>query len=536
MKTLEVKKKFLALLCVVFAGLTFGQTATPPAGTTTGASAAVAQVVPNSIQKDIQPRTVYCMKGSDLHPVSYCLDSTPCKSQTNAIGTSTVCLSTATNVPAGATVIANDCWSQQTDYTCMQFNTDCDSFANNQQCTEKGTKSCTQGPTSQLMASTNPKLGGCTSFTRNFVCIDSTTTQTSTTTLSCSDSTTMNGLNWSSTSPSASTDFVAAATSQELARQLATYGTSSGGSVSNLFPGAFERCRDGYFGLKSCCKGGSGGGAATNHEMSVKFGIAKGAFSQGAGYALDTGSQYVFDTLLSNAPQFLTPGVNDMLGKIGSTGWNMANAGFGMYGIGTTAASAASGTFGIVSETSSMAIGQSGLYFNPYALAIALAIQVVMEVMSCDQQEKELANAKAQNLCHYVGSYCSHEVKILGKTVGCLENSQTYCCYNGLLGKAVEEGAHDQLGLSWGSGASPLCDGLSVDMIQKLDFSTPAMSALMKPFADQVMSKFNSNLKPVLSDGTIQASADKQGLIRAYNLCLQKKQMAPATVCVPPPP
>ena len=107
MKTLEVKKKFLALLCVVFAGLTFGQTATPPAGTTTGASAAVAQVVPNSIQKDIQPRTVYCMKGSDLHPVSYCLDSTPCKSQTNAIGTSTVCLSTATNVPAGATVIAN---------------------------------------------------------------------------------------------------------------------------------------------------------------------------------------------------------------------------------------------------------------------------------------------------------------------------------------------------------------------------------------------------------------------------------------------
>lgn len=573
------------------------------------------------VYSQIKPNTVYCIKGSDAHQVSYCGDLTPCKTKTGPNGSHTVCLAGTPNPPAGALISSSSCWSMVTEYTCLQYNSACAPYTDNKDCTEQGTRECTRGADSQLMLANNPKLGECTSYTRSFSCLDKSKPSTSSTTYqtSCDTNSTMNGLDWSTNSPSASQDFVLAATSQEFARELAVYGAKNGAIIGGLFPGISQDCRGGWLGLKTCCDA-SGGGAVTNRTVASKMtgevgsAAATYAWQEGSTYAIKAGSQYVYDTVYSSVSQFMTDGMEAMLSNGALTG-SFSNAaavnavqaglassaseaatsaaadaaaaagvaaanataaqaasiaagtaeaaaaaaaaatqaataaaasvaagaaaqtaattaastaaagvagGVGAFGFGTTASSAA----GMFATTGSSVELMQGLYFNPYALAIAIVIMIIMEAMSCSPEEKQLANAKTENLCHYIGSYCS------GKSIfGCYETKQSYCCYNGLLGKAVEEGAHAQLGLSWGSPESPACGGLSPDQITSLDFSTPAMQEALKPFQNQIMENFNKNAGAALSSGVIQTTAQNTAVANAAALCLQRQKLDPKTVC-----
>jgi len=88
----------------------------------------------------------------------------------------------------------------------------------------------------------------------------------------------------------------------------------------------------------------------------------------------------------------------------------------------------------------------------------------------CNQSEKELAAlrswGKLDGQCHYVGKYCA--VKVLGI---CLQKKKTYCCFNSVLARIVQEQGREQLGLDWGSPKSPNCRGFTPEEFQKLDFS-----------------------------------------------------------------
>jgi hypothetical protein len=198
-------------------------------------------------------------------------------------------------------------------------------------------------------------------------------------------------------------------------------------------------------------------------------------------------------------------------------------AGFGAFGVGTTA-EAAGGL--LLGPGGSAAIGNTGLYFNPYALAAAIAIDFIMQALSCTQEEKDLATAKQQNLCHYVGSYCSK--KFLGY---CYEHAQSYCCYNGLLGLAINEGAHNQLGISWGDARSPACDGLSPAQISGLDFEAPSMQSAMAPFKQQIMTSFENNIGAAISSGAVQTSISSTASSKSKLLCLQRQKLDARTVC-----
>lgn len=486
-------------------------------------------VEPFSVQTQIAPNTVFCVKGSDARPQSFCTDSTPCKIKSGPNGNHTVCLAGTTNPPAGALIISESCWSMKTEYTCMQFNTTCAQYTSNANCTEQGTKQCTSDEQSQVLSSANPRLGGCIAYTRTFECVDPTTTTSTpiSTTLSCDVTSSMNGLDWTSTTGSSSNDFLEAVTGQEFARELGLYG-SKDGSGSSLFPGIKHRCRDGYAGLKSCCKS-SGAGAVTNHTTAIKMQLVGSAFKVGAGYAANVGGRYVFDAVYSTAPEFLQEGLMSMLQSSAGNSW--MTAGFGAYGFGTSA-SAAAGTF--ASNSASTAIGSIGntqIYFNPYALAIAVGIQVVMEIISCDQEEKDLSNARSQNLCRRIGSYCSKSVKFLGAKLACLETSDSYCCFNGLLPKAVNEGGRQQLGIGWGTPQNPSCGGLTLDQLSSIDFDTPAMKAAMEPFKKQVLSSYNQLTAPSLKDGTTMTEAKGRANANSSALCLQRKQFDSSTVC-----
>ncbi len=85
-----------------------------------------------------------------------------------------------------------------------------------------------------------------------------------------------------------------------------------------------------------------------------------------------------------------------------------------------------------------------------------------------------------QNTCEKVGTYCSNKVCV-GVTINgncqapgywqCLEKKTSYCCFDSLLGRILQQQGRTQLGKSWGSAEHPSCDGYTIDEFSKLDFS-----------------------------------------------------------------
>ena len=120
----------------------------------------------------------------------------------------------------------------------------------------------------------------------------------------------------------------------------------------------------------------------------------------------------------------------------------------------------------------------------------------------CNQEEKKLAKDKENKLCHYIGRYCSNELKTpFGKT--CLQHKKVYCCYSSQLGRIVIEGAHQQLHWAWGEAESPACGGLKPETLQKLDFEQIDFSEyeddlneqMSQPSSDEVVGHIKKEIK-----------------------------------------
>ncbi len=91
----------------------------------------------------------------------------------------------------------------------------------------------------------------------------------------------------------------------------------------------------------------------------------------------------------------------------------------------------------------------------------------------CRVDERELATSKAEDLCHYIGEYCSEEID-LGFAEICIEHSKTYCCFNSKLSRIVHEQGRSQLQgdiSTWGTAEAPSCRGFTPEEFQMLDFS-----------------------------------------------------------------
>lgn len=82
---------------------------------------------------------------------------------------------------------------------------------------------------------------------------------------------------------------------------------------------------------------------------------------------------------------------------------------------------------------------------------------------SCSADEKKLSELRNKRLCVYVG-------KTSSGTKGFKVNKHHFCCFGNMFNKVFQVEARKQLGLSFGTGESPQCQGLTVDQILKLDF------------------------------------------------------------------
>lgn len=327
------------------------------------------------------------------------------------------------------------CWRYKDDYSCINPNkqSDCQQFI------DKGCKKIDE----TCLESTDPI--GCVMKQVTYSCI--TQKGTTTTTEDCSTKTSCyQGVCWDTGYPN-DTDFAKAVAAQEAAREAGVYGANGA-----LFDGVAESCAKGYGGIKNCCT--KSGGAQTNNS------IMGSVASSTAWGAMKYGSKYMYDFAYDNSAWV----------QSGSKAFGLEHAAgadfqIGMYGLtytfGGAAAVPATGMLG----GPIYGLG-GGFYFDPYSFAIAVAIQVVMELRSCEPEEQQLGMHRGANLCHFVGSYCSK--KVLG---ACLETTESYCCYNSKLAKIINEQGKPQIGKGWGDAKNPSCGGFTVDEFQRVDFS-----------------------------------------------------------------
>lgn len=247
-----------------------------------------------------------------------------------------------------------------------------------------------------------------------------------------------------STSYTNDADFAQAMTYMEAAREAGVYLDTDNLLV---FKGEDNRCRNRL--LKNCCYSDGAGAGMSNQSL---FGV---------------GSRLVFDVLMNSGNrEFLYQGMQALLMSGGFSG------SFTTYGVTV----AVNGT-ALPAGSAVLYAGDSVvLAFDPWSLAIAVIIYIVMSMLSCNQNEGMLAMKEGARLCHTVGTYCSSCIRILGKCVSCIERTTSKCCFNSVLSRIINEQGRTQLGRGWGGASSPDCSGFTVAQLQALDFARMDLS------------------------------------------------------------
>ena len=416
-----------------------------------------------------------------LVSTGYDYSTCPSASSTNCSIASSTCTSTTANPPLppgiSQTAAAPDgCYQLTNTYACTtgQTTSDCGQYSSNPNCS----------PQSSNCVNLLPN-GSCAVNQQTYNCM--TSPASTTTTTDCSGTSFCQGGNCFNTGHPNDPAFATAAALMEAGRQGGVYNQNG-----VIFTGEADSCRIRLFGLANCCTSGGGGSGYTNNAA---MGLALSVGSD----VVSAGSKYVYDSLYSASPSFLQQGFKAMTGSAGNT-LSTFTPSVGLYGIsvsytgfavGATSAATTSAVAPTLfsslsaaynSATLSTTIGNFTVSFNPYAFAAVVVLQVIEDLTSCNQDEQMLEMKVGQNLCTYVGTYCSQSLNLLVGSI-CMENTQSYCCYNSLLAKIIEEQGRAQIGKGYGSAQAPDCSGLTTAQFQQIDFSKIDLSQ----FTSQIM-------------------------------------------------
>jgi len=90
----------------------------------------------------------------------------------------------------------------------------------------------------------------------------------------------------------------------------------------------------------------------------------------------------------------------------------------------------------------------------------------------CSDQEKKLGKAREDQRAYGLGTKCVE--KVLGV---CIQHAEVFCVFDSRIAADVQiQGRLGQLGIDMGSAEHSNCRGISVDEIQKMDFSKMDLS------------------------------------------------------------
>ncbi|NOH38329.1 type-F conjugative transfer system mating-pair stabilization protein TraN [Vibrio coralliilyticus] len=85
----------------------------------------------------------------------------------------------------------------------------------------------------------------------------------------------------------------------------------------------------------------------------------------------------------------------------------------------------------------------------------------------CSREAQAIGRAKQLGTSVYLGRYCAHSV--LGV---CTRYKQGYCLYDSVLAKIIQQqGAAQQLGITLGTAAHPVCPPLTAQQLQRINFN-----------------------------------------------------------------
>ena len=378
-----------------------------------------------------------------VHAAQTCTDDTPCKT----INGLQVCLNTVSPLPAGAQSAGDACWAWSEDYTCA-------ATALSHDCQKLIDRGCTPVASDCLDRAAS---GACEMSERTYACQTSPATETRRRV--CDQSSFCpGGAGCFETSHPADEDFGRVVATLEAAREAGVYGADQ-----RLFTGVAEQCRKKLFGVVNCCRKGGGTAKSNNAVMSAAI---QGA-SAGGQLAVNAGSKYLFDFMYPQYAGYVEAGMQAMISsEVLFTPTNFQPS-FSFYGLTLSTGTMSTGLLGgpIYSLGT---VGPFNFYFDPYSLAIAVAMQLISELLSCQEAEKLLATHREANLCVPVGSFCSRRVPIIRT---CIEQTQSYCCFNSRLARIINEQGRGQVGKGWGSGKRPDCSGFTPEEFEQIDFS-----------------------------------------------------------------
>ena len=337
--------------------------------------------------------------------------------------------------------VYKDCWSWQDSYACIgQMQSDCAALQ---------ARGCTLGTSTCITTASD---GQCSLTEKVYQCQSSAGTTSSV--MDCGTQQYCVGGNCFDAGHTPDPDFAQTAAMMEAMRQAGNYMDAAS---LLIFGGQESSCTKSLFGLVNCCKA-SGGGAAMSNSAVMGFAL------QAGGQAIKYGSSYVYDSIMSNSGQvgYVARGIESALSSTpadylmsGTT--PSFSPSFSLYGFTASFGAAAAGA------TTIGTYGSLTFAFDPYSLAISVAIMVIQDILSCEQEEKMLAMRKGQNLCRFTGSYCSMKIPIIGV---CLQTTESYCCFNSRLARIINTSGGAQIG-------KPVtdCAGFTPTEFASLDFS-----------------------------------------------------------------
>ena len=334
--------------------------------------------------------------------------------------------------------VTRSCWAYDTSMACS-------SAHSVDQCAPLAASGCT--PLSSTCAQTNAISGLCEVFHDQYRC--TVPSETFTTATNCPRDVFCIGGGCFNIGYANDPDFAKSMSMLEATREAGIYLDTD---RLQVFKGEDNRCRDRL--LTNCCTTDSAGRGMTNQSV---FG---------------GGSRLVYDILMnSENRQFIYQGLSAMLTGAGFGG------SFTSYGV-TIAVNGTALPAGSTVLYSSTAVAGEGfvIAFDPWSLAIAAIIYIVLSLTSCNVQEAKLALKEGAGLCHTIGSYCSSCIRILGVCVTCIEHTTSKCCFNSMISRIINEQGRLQVTKGWGSATAPDCSGFTIAELQTLNFASMDLS------------------------------------------------------------
>jgi conjugal transfer mating pair stabilization protein TraN len=99
----------------------------------------------------------------------------------------------------------------------------------------------------------------------------------------------------------------------------------------------------------------------------------------------------------------------------------------------------------------------------------------------CMEDERILSDRRQKNLCEKAGTS-----KIKGVAGASFGRKHHFCCFGNILEKVIQKEARKQLGRSFGSGGQTDCSGLSLEDLERVDFSQMDFSEVAAYFLKKI--------------------------------------------------